>query len=303
MAFKTRTWDDVIGLTEARSGNAFSTSEKTRVGHLINSAAKYIYEESRYWARFLVLEPRTVERGYIAFTENSINVYGAGVEAANGLYTLSADQFNGHSVWELTTGEKNYYIRRETHVGNNTWHVIQADSATQVTANEYLYSDGHNGTAPNENGWNVDVDGIAPTPITQATSEIDEYIGHWDGAKWQGSDPAQMSAYVDQNGIRVTQPQDGLVYVAFKKTLTDVYGDGTGGTVADIPAEWAEYISYSAARAYRASQAQPDGYNPIALRDVENVLGQALIKLGKQGVYNTLANQFKTRYGMDVSIR
>ncbi len=303
MAFKTRTWDDVLGLIEARSGNAFSDTEKTRVGHLINSAAKYIYEESRYWSRFLVLEPRTVERGYIPFTEDSLNVYGAGVKAANGLYTLSTDQFNSHSVWEFTTGEKPYYIRRETHDTHNTWHLVQADSATQVTANEYLYSDGHNGTRPTESGWSVDDDGVAPTPITQATSEIDEYIGHWDGAKWEGADPMRMSAYLDQNGIRVTQPQDGVVYVAFKKTFTDVFGDGTGGTVSDIPAEWAEYISYSAARAYRASQAQPDGFNPIALRDVENVLGQTLIKVGKQGVYNTLANQFETRYGMDVSIR
>ena len=161
MAFKTRTWDDVLGLIEARSGNAFSDTEKTRVGHLINSAAKYIYEESRYWSRFLVLEPRTVERGYIPFTEDSLNVYGAGVKAANGLYTLSDDQFNSHSVWEFTTGEKPYYIRRETHDTHNTWHLVQADSATQVTANEYLYSDGHNGTRPTESGWSVDDDGVA----------------------------------------------------------------------------------------------------------------------------------------------
>jgi hypothetical protein len=301
MAFKTRTWDDVLGLTEARSGNAFSSTEKTRVGHLINSAAKYIYEESRYWSRFLVLEPRMVERGYIAFTEDSLNVYGAGAEEVNGLYVLSGEEFNSHSVWKKV--DEDYYIRRETHGEHNTWHLVQASSATAPTADKYFYSDGHGGLVPDESGWSVDDDGVSPTPISQATSEIDEYIGHWDGAKWQGSDPMQMSAYLDQNGIRVTQPQDGLVYVAFKKTFTDVLGDGTGGTVADIPAEWAEYISYSAARAYRASQAQPDGYNPIALRDVDNVLGQALIKVGKQGVYNTLANQFKTRYGMDVSIR
>lgn len=67
MAQQTRTWAEVVGLTQARAGAAFSSgTELTNIGFLLNSAARTIYDESRYWERFLVLEPRTAERGYIA---------------------------------------------------------------------------------------------------------------------------------------------------------------------------------------------------------------------------------------------
>jgi hypothetical protein len=300
MAQKTRTWSDLMGLAQARLGLTFEADDIARMGFLLNSSAHIMYNESPYWERFLVLEPRTVERGYIAFTEDSFNVYGCGIEAVNGLYTLSSDQFNGHSVWELTTGEKPYYIRRETHNENNTWHLVQADSPTQDTANEYLYSDGHNGSVPTESGWSVDVDGVAPTPITQATSEIDEYIGHWDGNKWQGNDPTRLSAYPDQNGIRIANgPQSGVVYVAYKKTLTDVYGDGTAGTVTDVPSEWFDFMAMHSARAWRASQ----GDQIIPLGDVETVKDLALLKISRQGVYNNIASQFRSNYSYDVSVR
>jgi hypothetical protein len=290
MAFKTTTWNNVIGLTEARVGLEFEAPELGRVGFLLNSAAKYIYDENRYWPRFLVLEPRTVLRGYIATTEDSYNVYGAGTEAVNGLY--KKDNFT--VSYTHTSGD--YKISND---GSN-WYI--SDTATSSSQ----YFNGGDPSGPPPNGvWSTTLStvGVSPGPYVQALSEIDEYIGHWDGAKWQGGDPSRMAAYPDQNGIRVTYPQEGTVYVAFKKTLVDTYGDGTGGSVAAIPSEWAEYMAYSAARSYRASQAQPDGFNPIAIRDVDNVLNQALIKVGKQGVYDTLANQFKTRFGMDISIR
>lgn len=294
MAFKTRTWDDVMGLTSARAGVSFDADEKTRVAALINSAAKYIYDENRYWPRYLVLEPRTVERGYIATTEDSYNVYGAGTAAVNGLYVR-----NG------TVNTKAAYTLYDTD-GTTALYDIEWDGATDwqilSAADAILYGISDASATPPLSGWAANT-GESPAPIVQPLSEIDEYIGHWDGNKWQGGDPNRMAAYPDQNGIRVTTPQEGTVYVAFKKTHTEIYGDGTGVTTSAIPAEWAEYMAYSAARSFRASQASQDGFNPIAIRDVENVLGQALVKVGKQGVYNTLANQFQTRYGLTISIQ
>lgn len=302
MAFKTTTWNNVIGLTEARVGLEFEAPELGRVGFLLNSAAKYIYDENRYWPRFLVLEPRTVLRGYIATTEDSYNVYGAGSTEVNGLYVRNGNSNDGTPAYTLydTDGTTALY---------NLWSFTYSWGITSTAIDidpplaAHKYYNPEQASTPPSSGWTTLQTGVAPSPIVQALSEIDEYIGHWDGVKWQGGDPSRMAAYPDQNGIRVTYPQDGTVYVAFKKTLVDTYGDGTGGSVAAIPSEWAEYMAYSAARSYRASQAQPDGFNPIAIRDVDNVLNQALIKVGKQGVYDTLANQFKTRFGMDISIR
>lgn len=306
MAFKTRTWDDVIGLTSARAGVSFDADEKARVAALINSAAKYIYDENRYWPRYLVLEPRTVQRGYIATTEDSYNVYGAGTAAANGLYVRNGNSADGNPAYTLYDSDGTTALYNLWSNVSTIWNITSSDiddlGGFPATL---LYDNESSSTTPPMFGWVEDAfsSGELPTPIVQPLSEIDEYIGHWDGNKWQGGDPNRMAAYPDQNGIRVTTPQECTVYVAFKKTHTDIYGDGTGTTTSAIPAEWAEYVAYSAARSFRASQASQDGFNPIAIRDVENVLGQALVKVGKQGVYNTLANQFQTRYGLTISIQ
>ena len=93
MAQHTRTWAEVVGLTQARSGAAFSSgTELTNIGFLLNSAARTIYDESRYWERYLVLEPRTAARGYIATTEDGFNVYGGGFSPSNGLYVRNGDE-------------------------------------------------------------------------------------------------------------------------------------------------------------------------------------------------------------------
>lgn len=296
MAYKNTDWDEVIGLANARIGKNLTGSDLTRMGFLINSGAKYIYDENRYWPRFLVLEPRTVARGYIATEEDSYNVYGAGTTEANGLYVRNGNSVDGNPRYSLYAedGTKTHDIES---IGNVAWAILN------LVTTEILYSISSSSTTPPETGWTVANDGEALAPIVQALSDINEYIGHWDGAKWVGGDPNSMEAYAEQNGIRVTYPQDGTVYVAYKKENDVTYGDGEGGTTSDIPREWSEYMSITAARAYRASQAQPDGFNPIALKDVSDVLYQALIKVGKQGCYDTIAHQFKTRYGMDVTVR
>ena len=294
MAYKNTDWDEVIGLANARIGKNLTGSDLTRMGFLINSGAKYIYDENRYWPRFLVLEPRTVARGYIATEEDSYNVYGAGTTEANGLYVRNGSSVDTNPKYTMyKDGAEVYQI---TSTAGSLW-AIQ-----DVVSGDILYSSAGGATVP-EDTWTVETDGEALAPIVQALSDINEYIGHWDGAKWVGGDPNSMEAYAEQNGIRVTYPQDGTVYVAYKKENDVTYGDGEGGTTSDIPREWSEYMSITAARAYRASQAQPDGFNPIALKDVSDVLYQALIKVGKQGCYDTIANQFKTRYGMDVTVR
>ena len=130
-----------------------------------------------------------------------------------------------------------------------------------------------------------------------------EYIGHWDGAVWECAGSNRGQAYPDQNGIRIANCDHGtVVYVAFKKAWTDTLGNGELGTVDVIPTEWAEFMAYDAARAYRASQGGEDGFNPIALRDVNNALERALMKVSRQGINETIALYFRTVYGYDVSV-
>ena len=385
MAQQTRTWAEVVGLTQARAGAAFSPgTELTNIGFLLNSAARTIYDESRFWERYLVLEPRTASRGYIATTEDSYNVYGAGTDAVNGLYVRNGTNGGNskYSIYEETTvthsleyseesisiagaGETsvnlNNYVQTATingkpyfkdsasfiqwisagtpqwqigHGGNSyysstedvatpdlvtTWEIMTGPSGpadspvpTSVTSNArvwrivdannlVLYSNTSSSTTPPASGWTT-ITGTAPAPIVQALSDIDEAMGYWDGAKWSGGDPTSLTAYPDQNGIRVASNVTGTVYVAFKKTWTDIYGNGTSGTVTTVPSEWAEFMAYDAARSYRASQGGEDGFNPIALRDVNNALERALMKVSRSGAIAALTNQLKTQYSVDDSV-
>jgi hypothetical protein len=290
----TRTWAEVIGLTQARAGASFSSgTELQNVGFLLNSAARTIYDESRYWSRYLVLEPRTAARGYIATTEDSINVYGAGTAEANGLYVRNGNSVDTNPLYTLyKDGVAVYQI---TSTAGSLW-AIQ-----DLVSSDVLYSNVGGATVP-EGVWAVEAGGESLAPVVQALSEIGEAIGYWSAAKWSGNDPLTLTAYPDSNGIRVASNVTGTVYVAYKKAWTDTYGNGESGTLATVPSEWAEFMAYDAARSYRASQSGEDGFNPIALRDVNNALERALMKVSRSGAIAALTNQLKTQYSVDNSI-
>ena len=164
-----------------------------------------------------------------------------------------------------------------------------------------LYSSTGGAIVP-EGIWTLETDGNSPAPIVQALSEIGEAIGYWGSAKWEGNDPISLTAYPDSNGIRVASNVTGTVYVAYKKAWSDTYGNGESGTLATVPSEWAEFMAYDAARSYRASQDSESGFNPIALRDVNNALERALMKPSREGAIAALTNQLKTQYSTDNSV-
>jgi len=294
MAQQTRTWAEVVGLTQARAGAAFSSgTELTNIGFLLNSAARTIYDESRYWERFLVLEPRTAERGYIATTEDSINVYGAGTTEANGLYVRNGNSVDTNPKYTLYNDDEAVY--QITSTAGSIW-AIQ-----EVASGDILYSSIGGAIVP-EGIWTLETDGKSPAPIVQALSEIGEAIGYWGASKWEGNDPLNLTAYPDSNGIRVASNVTGTIYVAYKKAWTDTYGNGESGTVSEVPSEWAEFMAYDAARSYRASQDSDSGFNPIALRDVNNSLERSLMKPSRDGAIAALTNQLKTQYSTDNSV-
>lgn len=367
MAQGTRTWTELTGLTAARCGCALSDDDATQVGFLLNSAARQLYLENPWWERFLVLEPRTVERGYVSYSEDSFNVYGAGTSEANGLYVRNGDAYESKNNYQIvkssgitvsgagssgvnsdqyvqtnTVNGKPYYTdgakfiqwisagTPQWQIGTSyystddvatpdlvtTWLPIEGIGGSlpvpSVSANNeewqlvdqddlVIYNVASTSSTPPETGWSSD-NGEDPAPRVQALSEIGEYIGHWNGKKWSGANPTMGTAYPDQNGIRVTDSSQDIVYMAFKKSFNTTYGDGTGGTTSDVPAEWFEFMAYSAARSFLQSQRQSDSYQPIAISEVERVREQALLKINRQGIYKTIAQRFRTYYNQDVSI-
>jgi hypothetical protein len=240
-----------------------------------------------------VLEPRTAARGYIATTEDSINVYGAGTTKANGLYVRNGNSVDTNPLYTLYKDDVAVY--QITSTAGSLW-AIQ-----DVVSTDILYSNVGGATVP-EGVWTVEAGGVPLAPVVQALSEIGEAMGYWSGAKWAGGDPTSLTAYPDQNGIRVASNVTGTVYVAYKKSWTDTFGNGESGTLATVPTEWAEFMAYDAARSYRASQGGEDGFNPIALRDVNNALERALMTVSRSGAIAALTNQLKTQYSVDDSV-
>jgi len=296
MAQNTRQWADLVRLTQARAGAAFAAgTELDNISFLLNSAAHIMYSETPWWERYLVVEPRTVERGYVAFTEDSYNVFGAGTTDANGLYVRDGNSVDGNPRYSLYAedGTKTHDIES---TGNVAWAIQDL-----VTA-EILYSIGSSSTTPPESGWTVETDGESPAPLVQALSEIGEYIGHWNGQVFACSGSTPGTAYPDHNGIRITNCNQGdTAWVAYKKAFTDVYGDGENGTTSEVPSEWFEFMAYHAARSYQESQGEQ--IQSIALSTVQTVKDQALLKINRQGIYNNIASRFRTWYGCDVSVR
>ena len=290
MAQNTRKWDSLTGLVQARLGHDLSDKDLVRVQSLANSAALMLFDENPYWERFLVLEPRSVERGYVAFTEDSYNVYGAGTTEVNGLY-VSATAVNGKVAYEL--------FNEDTVVYSLIWNGVDAWEILDADTSDILYDNPATGDTPPESGWAVNL-GESTAPLVQALSEIGEYIGHWNGAKWQGAGSHAGTAYPDQNGIRMTDcTEDGVVYMAFKKTQPDTYGNGQSGTVSDVPAEWFNYMALQTAAAWDGAQDRPT----VRVKDIDRAWDQALLKINRQGIYNNIAQRFRTYYGYDVSVR
>ena len=294
---QTRTYGDLFKLASALigTGGELSTGEQDQLSHFINRRFSEIFNASPSWPRYITVgEPRTIVQGQVVpTTEDSYYVYGAGTTEANGLYVRNGNSVDTNPKYTLYNDDEAVY--QITSTAGSIW-AIQ-----EVASGDILYSSIGGAIVP-EGIWTLETDGKSPAPIVQALSEIGEAIGYWGSAKWEGNDPLSLTAYPDSNGIRVASNVTGTIYVAYKKAWSDTYGNGESGTLATVPAEWAEFMAYDAARSYRASQDSESGFNPIALRDVNNALERALMKPSREGAIAALTNQLKTQYSTDNSV-
>jgi hypothetical protein len=92
-------------------------------------------------------------------------------------------------------------------------------------------------------------------------------------------------------------------WITYKSKLTGKFGDGVGEN-ADVPEEWADYISYYVARQYQIGSRQPNS-NPmvtIAMREVEEHLQDALMKLEGQNYAEHIGKYIQTNLMFDRSL-
>lgn len=295
----TRTYSEFIAQTQALCGTSFSSATEANIAALGNLAAKRAYKESQWWERYLVAsEPRTASRGRVDASEDSFYVFGAGTEAANGLYVR-----NG------TTATKVAYVLYDTD-GTTELYDLQWDGSSSweicdIAAALPIYTNSDSGSTPPLTGWVLANHGVAPVPLLTDVADIDTYmlISGTDTIRDSTSRPIRF--YVDSSGANLrSNTETDVVWVTYKKTNTDIYGDGNSGTVSDIPAEWFNYMTLYAAYMYQSSQRQANpnqGYG-LALREVENALQDELIRLEDQHVTDNLAKNIYTALSQNQSL-
>lgn len=296
MSLSTQTYSDLFAEVEALCGKSFTDTETRRVNRLLNLAARRAYRESVWWERYLVVsQPRTVSRGEIEFSEDSYQVYGAGTSEVNGLYVRNGtnDGVPAYTLYQDGVAVSN--IWRD---GSVTWYITSSDIGD--TSNRYYRASSVQDTPPTS-GWgqSIGTTGELPAPLLVDLQDIDTcmMVNREDVLESRGYYPIQF--HVSGRGIVINNSEkvDGdVAYVTYKKTFTDVYGDGTGGTTSDIPSEWFNYMALYAARQQQISQRQSNGspYAAIASREVDEALQDELMKLEEQNISNGIAKRIQT---------
>ena len=249
MAQQTRTWAEVVGLTQARAGAAFSSgTELTNIGFLLNSAARTIYDESRYWERFLVLEPRTAKRGYIATTEDSYNVYGAGTTEANGLYVRNGNSVDGNSAYTKYDSDGTTALYNMWSLLNVAWTI--SNSAIEDSSGSVYSKPSSSSTPPKD--WGLDggpEGGLSPPPIAQALSNIGEFVRIHNTQPLLNRSAREYEFYVSFAGahiLNIESTTNDTAWVTYKSEFTpfNVTIDYYTSTV-EVPAEFFNFISHA----------------------------------------------------------
>ena len=279
-----RTYSDLLTLIRSLSGaGSFTAEEQTSILSFVNRRASEAYNMSQSWPRYLVTgEPRSVIPDQtVPYAEDSYYLYGAGTKEVNGLYVKSDTQFNNHDVWYKDMGSYLYAIRRETHEAHNTWHIIKATAVdvAEGAADEYLYSDGSNGSGPTDT-FVVDDDGVAPAPKLVDVGNIHEFIRiHRDRPMLRNSS-IEYDFYVDSIGAHILNLKTetaSVAYVTYKKELPQFTANST-----NIPGEWFTFLAHGAYADYlRMDQKQEQalaeeqvaqGYIAMELEKVDNMM-------------------------------
>jgi len=302
MAIKTQDWDTFIALTKARAGAQLKNSELADIGVLANAAARTINDYSSYWPRLLKLQERSVVNGVVAYSEDGYEVKGAGTSEANGLYVRNGNGPDGPKFTLYKDGSSLYDLYYE-----GGWRIVAfEDPPPPLVTASYFNSTTTDSQNPPEGGW-ISFDGEDPAPRVTTLDDIDQAIQVWNaGPCTDDHDRSRTKInnwYAGPDGLYLGNCDYDTVFVGFKKDLTDVYGDGTGGTVSEIPFEWTDYMSYSAARVLQDGQRNGTESVGIALRQVDEVLNNQLMRVNKANAMNVFTRMFDTYYNNDYSTR
>ena len=302
MAIKTQDWDTFVALTTARAGTGLNSSDLANINVLANAAARTINDYSQYWPRLLELQERSVDNcGNLTYSEDSYEVKCAGTTDVNGLYVRNGD-ISGIPAYSLFDSDGTTAIYSIWRNGADQWLLTDNEPGYIVIGIDFKYYEATSATAtPPASGWTLDQKGDSPSPTLNELDDIDEVITVWTGDKNNEAVTELRGWYASADGINVGTTNYDTVFVGFKKDLTDVYGDGTNGTVSQVPFEWADYMSYSAARTLQDGRRNGEAFSGIALRQIDEVLNNQLMKVNRANAMNVFKHSLDTYFNNDYS--
>ena len=312
MSLRTRSWEKVIALAKAKAGGGTTDADNDTLQLFINAAVRTLIDYSPYWTRLLCLQQRSVINGVVPMSEDAYEVKGAGLEFLNGLYIREPNglEIDGRPVYVISTAD----LENDP---DDKIYVIAWDFSRWLIADNNtgeFYQNTSQSITPPEEGWEPTQFGELPIPQVSQLKDIDEVIEVWSGPKWREGGTSNQDYrgstgvtkegwYLDASGIRLTRPETDTVFVGFKRDFNEEFGDGTGGTVSDIPYEWADYIAYHAARSLQDTQRSAGDFAGIALRQIDEIRDSQLLLLNRANAMQVLKNYFNTYYNYDCSIR
>lgn len=294
MSLSTESYSDFVNHVEAMCSESFTTNELTRLQKNANFAARRAYNASVWWERFLVVsEPRSVERGDIAFTEDAYYLYGAGTAGSNNLYKRNGSA-NGNARYSKY-GANDSILWDLEYDGSANWEVLTGSGNT-LTENTVYYTVANTDSTPPLSGWSVS-NGVSPAPLLVDVSDIETVllVNQYDLIS-DSSAYCPVGFHSTARGITLHRDDLDIAYVTYRKPLTEKYGDGSGGTTTSIPSEWFYFMAAYCARLQQISMRQSNDspYVATGSREVEESLSDALMKLEEQNTSNSIAKRIQT---------
>lgn len=279
----TRTYNSLVSYVEAMCSKKFNADDLVRVNTLINQAIRNLYDRYPFWSRYLVVgEPRSLSRGYVAQSEDSYNVFGSGLDDANGLYVRNGT-FNSEARYTKydDDGSPMMSIVKYMDVPTDTWAIRLGDNNDHLA---YYFLESEEIT---DTGWFVNnVDSGAsfpPSPIVDKISEIGQYltIHPFKPDRFNCTYNKTLDFVVTSMGARLTSSSNlRIVYVTYKKKLPDKFGSGESDE-SNIPNEFYDYAALFTARMFNLSKqinTDPQVRN-ITLSEIENAaMNQLMIQ-------------------------
>lgn len=133
-------------------------------------------------------------------------------------------------------------------------------------------------------------------------NSIDTFLRIYRQQPFQTASVQEFDFTLDASGAKIVQGNLGTTsaWVTYKRQWTDSYGDGSSGTVVNVPDEWFEYLAHGTYADYLRSEGQQE---KAALADQEAMqkLTDELMRVDEQtnGIaarrFNTVASN-QTRW-------